>query len=197
MGLGATGAATLGRAAKAIEERLAKAGITRPIAGSANDVLLRNALPSAALTTGMNLIGGVDPMTSAIAGALDLGLNVGGTKLAGKYFPGTLGQLSVKGEAAPRSEYIPSFAQGAAQAVAPMAASLAITPLIQNQQQQEMDQTVSLQQQAMQRQLINGNLVQALSPGTQFQMQGLEQTISPVTLGPNLLDTYGYARGMI
>jgi len=78
---------------------------------------------------------------------------------------------------------------------------MAVTPLIQNQlraqQQQEMDQTVSLQQQAMQRQLINGNLTQALSPGTQFQMQGLEQTIDPSTLNENMIDPYGYGRGVI
>jgi hypothetical protein len=60
-----------------------------------------------------------------------------------------------------------------------------------------MDQTVALQQQAMQRQLINGNLTQALSPGTQFQLQGLEQTLNSQTLNQNLSDPYGYSRGMI
>lgn len=201
MGLGTSGAAILGKAAQAIEGRLARVGITRPLAGSENDVLIRNALPNAALAAGMNLIGGVDPMTSMIAGALDLGFNVGGTKLAGKYFPGTLGKLQVKGEATPRAEYIPSLAQNTMQTIAPMAASLAVTPLIQNQiqaqQQQEMDQTASIQQQAMQRQLINGGLAQALSPGTQFQMQGMEQLINPTMLNPSVAETYGYARGLI
>jgi alkyl sulfatase BDS1-like metallo-beta-lactamase superfamily hydrolase len=77
-------------------------------------------------------------------------------------------------------------------------------PLIQNsliqqqqQQQEDMDQTVSMQQQAMQRELINGLQAQALSPGTQFQMQGLEQTIDPSTLMANMADPYGYGRGII
>jgi hypothetical protein len=201
MGLGTSAAQMLGNAAKAIETRLGKVGIVRPPAGSETDVMLRQALPNAAMATGMNLLGGVDPMTSVLAGALDLGFNVGGTKLAGKYAPGTLGKLHVEGEKTPRNEYIPSGPQNIVQGLAPLAASMAVTPLIQNQiqaqQQQEMDQTVSLQQQAMQRQLINGDLSQALSPGTQFQMQGLEQTLNPATLNANMVDPYGYARGVI
>ena len=204
MGLGTSATAMLGRAATAIEGRLGKLGMTRPVIGDETQAILRGAVPSAIMTTGFNMLGGVDPMTSVIAGAADLGMNVGGMKLAGRYAPGTLGKLSytdAKGKTITRNEYIPSAAQNIVQGLAPVAASMAVTPLIQNQlraqQQQEMDQTVSLQQQAMQRQLINGNLTQALSPGTQFQMQGLEQTIDPSTLNENMIDPYGYGRGVI
>jgi hypothetical protein len=204
MGLGTSATAMLGRAAAAIEGRLGKLGMTRPVIGDETQAILRGAVPSAIMTTGFNMLGGVDPMTSVIAGAADLGMNVGGMKLAGRYSPGTLGKLSytdAKGKTITRNEYIPSAAQNIVQGLAPVAASMAVTPLIQNQlqaqQQQEMDQTISLQQQAMQRQLVNGDLTQALSPGTQFQMQGLEQTINPATLNLNMLDPYGYGRGVI
>jgi hypothetical protein len=204
MGLGTSAAAALGRAAKAVESRLGKVGMTRPAVGDETQAILRGAVPSAIMTTGWNMLGGVDPMTSMIAGAADLGLNVGGMKLAGRYAPGTLGQLTYKdptGKVLTRSEYIPSNVQSVVQGLAPVAASMLVNPLIQRQlqaqQQQEMDQTVALQQQAMQRQLINGDLSQALSPGTQFQMQGLEQTINPNTTVPNMLDPYGLSRGMI
>lgn len=204
MGLGTSATAMLGKAAAALEGRLGKLGMTRPVMADETQAILRGAVPSAIMTTGFNILGGVDPMTSVIAGATDLGINVGGMKLAGRYAPGTLGKLSytdAKGKTITRNEYIPSAAQNVVQGLAPVAASMAVTPLIQNQlqaqQQQEMDQTVSLQQQAMQRQLINGDLTQALSPGTQFQMQGLEQTIDPSTLNENMIDPYGYGRGVI
>ena len=204
MGLGTSATAMLGRAAAALEGRLGKLGMTSPVIGNETKAILRGAVPSAIMTTGFNILGGVDPMTSVIAGAADLGMNVGGMKLAGRYAPGTLGKLSytdAKGKTITRNEYIPSAAQNIVQGLAPVAASMAVTPLIQNQlqaqQQQEMDQTISLQQQAMQRQLINGDLIQALSPGTQFQMQGLEQTIDPSTLNKNIIDPYGYGRGII
>jgi predicted aconitase with swiveling domain len=204
MGLGTVAAARLGKAAQAIESRLGSLGMTSKLPVSAEtQAIVRNAVPSAIMTTGFNMLGGVDPVTSVIAGATDLGINVGGMKLAGRYAPGTVGKLSytdAQGKPATRNEYIPSGPQTIVQGLAPVAASIAVTPLIQNQmqqQQEEMDQTVSLQQQAMQRQLINGNLNQALSPGTQFQMQGLEQTLNSNTLNPNMMDPYGYGRGLI
>jgi hypothetical protein len=204
MGLGTAATTMLGKAAAAIEGRLGKLGMTSPVIGDETQAILRGAVPSAIMTTGFNMLGGVDPITSAIAGAADLGINVGGMKLAGRYAPGTLGKLSYKdpsGKTLTRNEYIPSGPQNIVQGLAPVAASMAVTPLIQNQiqaqQQQEMDQTVSLQQEAMQRQLLNGNLTQALSPGTQFQLQGMEQTLNPATLNQNIMDPYGYGRGVI
>jgi hypothetical protein len=168
-----------------------------------NKTLLKTSLPSAAFVAGMNMLGGVDPMTSLMAGALDLGINYGGMRLAGKASPGTMGTLSYKkdGKTLTKEEFMPSNLQGAVQFVSPLISSMAAMPMIesslQKKQQEDMDQTVSLQQQALQRQLANGLQVQALSPGTQFQMQGLEQTINPETLMQNAIDPYGYGQGVI
>lgn len=205
MGLGTAAAARLGKAAQVIQSRLGNLGMTSKLPlGPETQAIVRNAVPSAIMTTGFNMLGGVDPTTSVLAGVADLGINVGGMKLAGRYAPGTVGKLSytdAKGKTVTRNEYIPSGPQNIIQGLAPIGASMAVMPLIQNQmqaqQQQEMDQTVSLQQQAMQRQLINGDLTQSLSPGTQFQMQGMEQTIDPNSLNQNLRDPYGYSRGLI
>lgn len=168
-----------------------------------NKSLLGSSVPGALMVTGFNMLGGVDPLTSLAAGAVDLGLNYGGMKLAGKVAPGRMGTLSYQqdGKTISRQEFMPSRAQSIVQGLSPIVSSVATLPMIQNslikKQQEEMDQTVSLQQQALQRQLINNMSVQALSPGTQFQMQGLEQTLDPSTLMQNMVDPYGYARGVI
>ena len=168
-----------------------------------NKSLLGNSVPGAIMVAGFNMLGGVDPMTSLAAGAMDLGINYGGMKLAGRLSPGRMGTLSYQqdGKTVTRPEFMPSRAQGLVQGVSPIISSLAAMPMIQNsliqKQQEDMDQTVSMQQQALQRELVNGLQAQALSPGTQFQMQGLEQTIDPSTLMANMADPYGYGRGVI
>jgi hypothetical protein len=168
-----------------------------------NKSLLGSSVPGAVMVAGFNMLGGVDPMTSLAAGALDLGINYGGMKLAGRLSPGRMGTLSYQqdGKTVTKPEFIPSRAQGLVQGVSPIISSLVAMPMIQNsliqKQQEDMDQTVSMQQQALQRELVNGLQAQALSPGTQFQMQGLEQTINPSTLMANMADPYGYGRGII
>jgi hypothetical protein len=169
-----------------------------------NRSLLSSSAANAAMLAGMNMLGGVDPMTSLAAGAIDLGINYGGMKLAGRLSPGAMGTLSYQkdGKTVTRQEFMPSGPQNLVQGVAPIVSSIVANPMIQNsliqkQQQEEMDQTISMQQQALQRQSVNDLQVQALSPGTQFQMQGLESTINPATLSQNLADPYGYARGII
>ena len=150
--------------------------------------ILKDSIPSAVLTTGFNLIAGVNPLTALAAGAIDLGMNYGGVQLAGKYSPGNLGKLSYTDprtkELVENNQFIPSRMQRGIQMVAPIASSLAIMPLIQSQEQQpevteQMNQAVSTQQQIMQRQYINNLQAQSVSPGTNFQMQGLESTIDP------------------
>lgn len=150
--------------------------------------ILKDSIPSAVLTTGFNLIAGVNPLTALAAGAIDLGMNYGGVQLAGKYSPGNLGKLSYTDprtkELVENNQFIPSRMQRGIQMVAPIASSLAIMPLIQSQEQQpevteQMNQAVSTQQQIMQRQYINNLQTQSVSPGTNFQMQGLESTIDP------------------
>ena len=162
----------------------------KPVANAARQgmsemskAMLKDSIPSAVLTTGFNLLGGANPLTALAAGAIDLGINYGGMQLAGKYSPGNLGKLSYtdpKGNVVEHNQFIPSRTQRAIQMVAPIASSLAIMPLIQAQQEQpqQMDQTVETEQQLLQRQYINNMGQQMVSPGTNFQLAGLESTMS-------------------
>jgi len=165
--------------------------------------ILGNTIPSAVMVTGFNMLGGVDPMTSILAGAVDLGIGYGGMKLAGKLAPGRMGSLTHKqgDKTVTTPHFIPSAAQNIVQGVSPIASSIAVMPMIQNamqqQQLQEMDQTGSIQQQELQRQLINGVQGQNLSPNTLFQMQGVNHTMNPEALMQNAMDPYGYGRGII
>jgi hypothetical protein len=59
-----------------------------------------------------------------------------------------------------------------------------------------MDQTASLQQQLMQREIVNKLQAQSLSPGTMFQMQGIESTLGRGMSVDPKLDPYGLSRGM-
>jgi NAD dependent epimerase/dehydratase family enzyme len=87
---------------------------------------------------------------------------------------------------------------GAALATAPMLANDQIAALSQQQLQQlmaepvVMDQTATAEQQLLQRDLINNLQGEALSPGTMFQMQGIESTLGRID--PSL-DPYGIMRG--
>ena len=165
--------------------------------------ILGNTIPSAVMVTGFNMLGGVDPVTSVLAGAVDLGIGYGGMKLAGKLAPGRMGTLTQKqgDKTVTTPHFIPSAAQNIVQGVSPIASSIAVMPMIQNamqqQQLQEMDQTGSIQQQALQQQLINGVQAQNLSPNTLFQMQGVKHTMNPEALMQNAMDPYGYGRGII
>ena len=185
------------------------AGLTKtgmlPVAErqAVNKAILGNTIPSAVMVTGFNMLGGVDPMTSILAGAVDLGIGYGGMKLAGKLAPGRMGSLTQKqgDKTVTTPHFIPSAAQNIVQGVSPIASSIAVMPMIQKtmqqQQLQEMDQTGSIQQQELQRQLINGVQAQNLSSGTLFQMQGVDHTMNPEVLMQNAMDPYGYGRGVI
>jgi hypothetical protein len=59
-----------------------------------------------------------------------------------------------------------------------------------------MDQTASLQQQLMQREIVNKLQAQSLSPGTMFQMQGIESTLGRGMSVDPRLDPYGLSREM-
>jgi hypothetical protein len=168
-----------------VVEQAAAKGAQRGMSAMSK-AILKDSIPSAVLTTGFNLIAGVNPLTALAAGAIDLGMNYGGIQLAGKYSPGNLGKLSYTDprtkELVEHNQFIPSRMQRGVQMVAPIASSLAIMPLIQAQEQQQpeqIDQTVSTDQQIMQRQYINNLQNQTVSPGTNFQMQGLESTLDP------------------
>lgn len=185
--LAGIGRSAANRLAQAEAPVVAQAGAQAARRGMSDmsKAILKDSIPSAVLTTGFNLIAGVNPLTALAAGAIDLGMNYGGTQLAGKYSPGNLGKLSYTDprtkELVEHNQFIPSRMQRGVQMVSPIASSLAIMPLIQSQEQQpeQMDQTVLTQQQIMQRQYINNLQTQSVSPGTNFQMQGLESTIDP------------------
>lgn len=173
----------------AVEKAVASVA-AKPVANAARQgmsemskAMLKDSIPSAVLTTGFNLLGGANPLTALAAGAIDLGINYGGMQLAGKYSPGNLGKLSYtdpKGNVVEHNQFIPSRTQRVIQMVAPIASSLAVMPLIQAQQEQpqQMDQTVETEQQLLQRQYINNMGQQMVSPGTNFQLAGLESTMS-------------------
>ena len=91
MGLGAAIASKLGLAGKYAAQlgaeaapAVEKAAISATSKPSVTQLLLQNALPNAVLTTGMNLIGGAGLPASLAAGAINLGADVGLTRLAGK-----------------------------------------------------------------------------------------------------------------
>ena len=188
--LAGIGRSAANRLAQAEAPVVAQAGAQAARRGMSDmsKAILKDSIPSAVLTTGFNLIAGVNPLTALAAGAIDLGMNYGGTQLAGKYSPGNLGKLSYTDprtkELVEHNQFIPSRMQRGVQMVSPIASSLAIMPLIQSQEQQpevteQMNQAVLTQQQIMQRQYINNLQTQSVSPGTNFQMQGLESTIDP------------------
>ena len=191
------------KAAPAAEQAMAKA------APSMTQTLIKESLPSAAMTAGMNLIGGAGVPASLLSGAVDLGINVGGMKLAGKYAPGNLGTITYKdpgtNKLISKQQFIPSGPQAVVQAVAPVISSLAVLPLtmgqqqVQQQQVENIDQTASIDQQTLQRAYLNNMQAMPLSPGTNFQMQGLEQTYNPYLssqlMVPQDLDPYNLSRG--
>jgi len=197
--------ASVGMAEVPAVEKAVASVAAKPVANAARQgmsemskTMLKDSIPSAVLTTGFNLIGGANPLTALAAGALDLGINYGGMQLAGKYSPGNLGKLSYtdpKGNVVEQNQFIPSRMQRGVQMVAPIASSLAIMPLIQAQQEQptQMDQTVETNQQLLQRQYINNMGPQMVSPGTNFQLAGLESTMGSYV---DPLDLMAVSRGL-
>lgn len=209
MGLGTAFQTLLGKVAPKAAAAAEQAAIKS--APSMTQTLLKESLPSAAVTAGMNLIGGAGVPASLLAGAVDLGINVGGMRLAGKYAPGNLGTITYKDPATnkliSKQQFIPSGPQSVVQAVAPVLSSVAVLPLtmgqqqVQQQQIQNIDQTNSIDQQTLQRIYLNNLKTDPLSPGTQFQMQGLEQTYNPYLSSqlsmPQNLDPYNLSRGAL
>ena len=167
-------------------------------------------IPGAVLTTGFTAHGGGGIGTSLLTGGLDIGLSAAGARLAGKLTPEMLSNLTGKraanflaGAKPGDMSVLQNVAMGAgsigaAIATAPMLAADQIAGLNQQQLQQliaepvAMDQTATAEQQLMQRDLINNLQAQSLSPGTMFQMQGVESTLGRVD--PSL-DPYGIMRG--
>ena len=156
-------------------------------------------------------VGGLDLATSAGIGralgskTLAQGLEKAGMgkvapKLAGRY------ETVIPEGGKPTRQYSPSSAQqvamgaanlGTALVAAPALESLlagnAISQLSQEQIKQliaepvAMDKTTTEEQQMLQRQLLNDLEQQSLAPGTMFQMQGVESTLTRPVMGPMML----------
>lgn len=171
---------------------------------------VKASIPGAVLTTGLTAVAGGGLVPSLATGALDIGLSTAGVRLAGKVTPEMLSKVMPKRAASFLAGAKPdqmSVLQQVGQGVGSVGASLATYPMyagsqVANMSQQElqqlmaeplvMDQTATAEQQLLQRDLINKLQGEALSPGTMFQMQGIESTLGRVD--PSL-DPYGIMRG--
>jgi hypothetical protein len=159
------------------------------------------AIPGAALNFAVGTLA-QGPAAGAAYAAGDFLLNYPLVGLARKKFPGTPGGQAVittpKGQQiTTKVPYAPSQVEQAIN----LGASLASMPIVdlatqgalyQNAQVLEptnISQEQQIYQQALQRQAVNNLGQQALAPGTQFQMQGIEQTFHypGVTLPPEVL----------
>ena len=168
------------------------------------------AVPGAVLGGGFTLMAGGGVPAALATGGLDLGVSTLAGRLAGKVTPEVLSKVTGQGAAnfiagAKPGELsmLQHIAMGggsvaAAVATHPLYAGSQIANLSEQQLQQltaepiAMDQTATAEQQMMQRDLINHLQTQSLSPGTMFQMQGIESTLGRVD--PSL-DPYGIMRG--
>lgn len=172
--------------------------------------VVRASVPGAVLGGGFTMLaGGGVPASLATAG-LDLGLATAAGRLAGKVTPEALSKVTGKraaqflaGSKPNELSMLQHIAMGggsvgAAVATAPLYAGSEIANLSQQQLQQlmaepvVMDQTATTEQQLLQRDLINNLQGEALSPGTMFQMQGIESTLGRID--PSL-DPYGIMQG--
>lgn len=197
MPVGSLGKNALNAAAQARGAKLANLGML----SQNTKALLGQALPNAGLAGAFALMGGIDPLTAGTAAVVDLGLNIAGLKLANKIAPGRPGTITVTnpdGTTTVTPHIQSSTLQNVVQGISPIASSMLMTPLyersIQQQQLQqqanEANQQYAVAQQIEQRQAINGYPIQETSPGTQFQMQGMEHL-------RNNLDPFGFSRGQL
>jgi hypothetical protein len=170
----------------------------------------KSSIPGAVITGGLTALAGGGPVASIATGALDIGLSTAGARLAGKVTPQMLSRVTgqraanvLAGSKPGEMSTLQNIAMGAGSigatlATAPMLAGSHIAGMSQQQLQQVlaeplvMDQTATAEQQLLQRDLINNLQGEALSPGTMFQMQGIESTLGRVD--PSL-DPYGIMRG--
>jgi hypothetical protein len=184
--------------------------VQRALAGGGKE-LLAHSVPGAVMTGMFTTLSTGNPVAGLAVGATDLlgsaalakGVGKLSPKLAGRY------QTVIPKNGKSYQEYSPSVAQNIAMGVGSVGAALAVEPLfagnqlanINPQQLQQliaepvvMDQTATSEQQLIQRQLINNLRTQALSPGTMFQMQGVESTLMRPTMG---LDQFNISSGSL
>ena len=202
------------RLAGRLAERIAASQVGKKILGDEGRNLLAQNIPGA-ITSGLFTLAGTGSVPAALTtAALDMGLSFGGARIAGKYSPGAQQTILRKNKAGD-IETIKNYEMSMPQKIASGAgnvASVMIAPsffpateiaaenpaLLQQltAEPMVMDQTVSVQQQLIQRDMINKLQTQSLSPGTMFQMQGIESTLGRNMPVDPRLDPYGIAKGM-
>lgn len=202
------------RLAGRLAERIAASQVGKKILGDEGRNLLAQNIPGA-ITSGLFTLAGTGSVPAALTtAALDMGLSFGGARIAGKYSPGaqqTILRKKQGGGIEKIENYDMSMPQKIASGVGNVASVMiapsffpateiaAENPALLQQLTAEplvMDQTASVQQQLMQRDIINKLQTQSLSPGTMFQMQGIESTLGRNMSVDPRLDPYGIARGM-
>ena len=199
-----------------LAKQIASSKIGQKILGTEGKEILAQNIPGA-ITGGLFTLAAGGSIPEAVGtAALDMGLSLGGARLAGKMgSPGvrqTVLRENVKDGVKTIDrvkEFKPSgmqqLAMGAGTVAAPVlmasfapATQLAMQdPALLQQLTAEptvMDQTASLQQQLMQRQMVNDLQTQSLSPGTMFQLQGIESSLGRGMQVPGSLDPYGLNR---
>jgi hypothetical protein len=201
-----------------LAKQIASSKIGQKILGNEGKEILAQNIPGA-ITGGLFTLAAGGSIPEAVGtAALDMGLSLGGARLAGKMgAPGTRQTVlreNVKDGVKTIDrvkEFKPSgmqqVAMGAGTVAAPVlmasfapATQLAMQdPALLQQLTAEptvMDQTASLQQQLMQREMVNKLQAQSLSPGTMFQMQGIESTLGRGLVADPRLDPYNLSRGV-
>lgn len=190
-------------------DQIASSQLGKRILGGGGKELLQANIPGAVTTSLFTLAGGGGIPAALTTGLLDMGLSYGGAKLAGKRFPGAMQTVirDLPGGGVEKTKmYQPSSQQQIAMGAGTVAAPLLVAsifpaaqiasedPRLLQQLTSEpvvMDQTAALEQQVMQRQMINKLGAQALAPGTNFQMAGIESTLTRGMQVPPGLDPYG------
>ena len=202
------------RLAGRLAERIAASQVGKKILGDEGKNLLAQNIPGA-ITSGLFTLAGTGSVPAALTtAALDMGLSFGGARIAGKYSPGaqqTILRKKQGGGIEKIENYDMSMPQKIASGVGNVASVMiapsffpateiaAENPALLQQLTAEplvMDQTASVQQQLMQRDMINKLQTQSLSPGTMFQMQGIESTLGRNMPVDPRLDPYALSRGM-
>lgn len=167
-------------------------------------------VPGAVLGGGFTMMAGGGIPAALATGGADMALSTLAGRLAGKVTPEALSKVTgqrvgnfLAGAKPGELSTLQHIAMGggsvaAAVATHPLYAGAQIANLSEQELQQliaepiVMDQTATAEQQLIQRDLINNLQAQSLSPGTMFQMQGIESTLGRVD--PSL-DPYGIMRG--
>lgn len=173
-------------------------GLEKLLLGQASRAAAKAALPGAAINAAIGTVA-MGPVAGAAYAAGDFLLNYPLIRAAKKYFPGTPATMTYKsraGEIITKQITQPSTVEN----VANIAGSFASMPLVDLLTQGQLikqaatvepsniSQEQQIYQQSLQRQAVNNLQQQALAPGTQFQMQGIEQTFHypGVTLPPDV-----------